>query len=361
VFVSWEVLIALRYGESHFLHSFHSQSGSIVRYFKLILPLVGILGGIAPGITLLGLTALGLSRRGVAGGGMTMVLGYLLLGCVPERWATLPANSVSGLDQLTLNTLIFGIFGITVCATMGLVIWRLIYHRPSQEVAGQAPENDSFLLSAEAHSHQRKTDCFLLLWLALELAGYFTLSPFPAVRRVLGIVVVGTLLVGRLAAGQCRSQWRARLVGGVVLGNIILGLGLTAINLCDARAEAVGAERAARYVRQWHPDAVIWFTTEWLTTKTWAGFEFYAERARMKMLGGQTGSFPRPGDWLVIPYRPANKLPEVNLSQIRSIPVSQVQVTDWLPFRTIPCYYSRRTAVEHHEGPRFVVGIYLLP
>src|SRR5262249_37123165 len=41
---------------------------------------------------------------------------------------------------------------------------------------------------------------FLLGWLALEVAAYFPLTPFPAVRRVLGIVVVLTLLVGRYAA-----------------------------------------------------------------------------------------------------------------------------------------------------------------
>ena len=34
--------------------------------------------------------------------------------------------------------------------------------------------------------------------LALELAGYFALTPFGAVRRVLGLTVVLTLVVGRL-------------------------------------------------------------------------------------------------------------------------------------------------------------------
>ena len=35
---------------------------------------------------------------------------------------------------------------------------------------------------------------FLLSWLLLEVVGYVALTPFPAVRRIMGVVVVTTLL-----------------------------------------------------------------------------------------------------------------------------------------------------------------------
>ena len=58
-------------------------------------------------------------------------------------------------------------------------------------------------LFAQTLRGARRVEWFLVLWLAVEGAGYFVLSPFPAARRVLGLIVV--------AAGQLRLGTSARV------------------------------------------------------------------------------------------------------------------------------------------------------
>ena len=53
---------------------------------------------------------------------------------------------------------------------------------------------------------------------------YFFLTPFPAVRRLLGIVVAGGVVGGYLASRTCRSWERRRLLHGVVAFGSALGL-----------------------------------------------------------------------------------------------------------------------------------------
>ncbi len=118
---------------------------------------------------------------------------------------------------------------------------------------------------------------FLLLWLGMETVGYFALTPFPAARRVLGIVVVGTLLAGRLAAQTCVTPERRRLMYIPVLVSMLLGFGFYAVDLRDSRAQVKTAEHAARWIHRHDPNATIRFAGA-------QGFQYYAERAGMTRL-----------------------------------------------------------------------------
>jgi hypothetical protein len=351
VFAGWEALTAGLYGESHFLHSFRGQPHGLDRPLHLLLPLVSTLGGVAPAIALVGLAALGLSRRGVLAGGAAVLLGYGLIAAVPEEGAAWLRNPPVGWTGLTLNNLVFGAFGMVVCAVVGRTVWRLV--RDPRPFGGQtySQSNRPF---PEADSQSGRADWFLVAWLGLELACYFALSPIPAVRRMLGLIVVGTLLVGRLARRTGQPSPRRALVGAVAVGNIALGLGVFAVDLCDADAERVAARQTARLLRHRPRGARAWFAVE-----CWAGFTFYAERAGLRQLG-IPGEHPRPGDWLAVMHRPAWR-PGPIVSYHWGERVGGFQVEDRLPLRTNPCFYAGRTPVDHHRGSRVEVTIYKLP
>src|SRR5207253_3104362 len=123
------------------------------------------------------------------------------------------------------------------------------------------------------------------LWLGLEAAGAVALTPFPAVRRVLGVLVVATLLVGRLASHTYR---RPRLVYGLTAGGVGLGLLFYAGDLRDAVAQKQAVAAAV-------PPAgsTVWFIGHW-------SFQYYAERAGMRPVVPDESRL-RAGDWLIGP------------------------------------------------------------
>jgi hypothetical protein len=324
LFICWETAIALRYGESHFLHQWLQGSEGLKRRLNLGVPLIGILGGTAPVVALLALAALGKSWRMIFGCGLAIVAGYLLLAWVPEAESVL-LRDANGKDRLTLNTLIVGPSGLLVCGGVVLVAWRLL--------RGRAELVDQFLVS----------------WLVLELAGYFALTPFAAARRVLGLVVVATLVAGRLASQSCESWPRRGLVHGLAAVGVLLGLAFYEVDYRDALAEQRGVESAARWLQEREPGATVWFAGHW-------GFQYYAERAGWIPLRVDE-SQPRCGDWLVLPDRRVAQQPwPIDPAQLQA--VVTLCWEDGLGLRTVPTYYSGNTALEHHEGPRIEVTIY---
>jgi hypothetical protein len=328
-FVLWEAWIALRYGESHFL--FHRRLGpeGIGRLFNLIVPLVGILGGAASTVGLLALAALGVRPRAVIGYGLVLGLGYLLLAWVPGSCSTLLRDAASGRNRLTLNNLVVGPAGLLVCVGVAAAAARL---RPFRRLRG-------------------RTDRFLVLWLGLELASYFVLTPYMATRRVLGLTLVASLVAGRLAALSCRSTSRRRLVYGVAVLSVVLALVFYEVDYRDAAAQQRAIEEAALWVRQQEPGALIWFTGHW-------GFQFYAERAGLMPLVVDDPR-PRCGEWLVLPDRRMVEDPwPIDLGRAQA--VTTLRWSDGVGLRTVPSYYCGNTALEHQEGPRFEVTIYRL-
>ncbi len=330
LFAGWEWRIALGYGESHFLHSLRHQSKPLWTKAQLLLPLVAFMGGLAPCLALLGLTALGARRRVVLALGAVIAGGYVLLACVPEGWATFAREGGTGKPRFTLNHVLFGSFGLLVCAVVGAVGRRLSRRG--------------------ALVRTRRADWFVLAWLGVELASYFALSPFPAARRVMGLVVAATVLLGRLASRTCRSQPRAGLVRAVAVGGVTLGLCFFVVDFSNARAEKVAADEAARWARQRGPGATIWYVGE-------MGFPFYAEAAGMRR-ALPFGSPLRPGDWLV--EDPRFGIFPMEALRDRLEPVADLEVFDSLPLRTIICFHGGGTPLEHAAGPQMVVHVYRL-
>jgi hypothetical protein len=340
LFVTWEAFTAQAYGESHFLHALADRRLPLAEKLKLGLPLLGQMGGTAPAVLLLGLIALGRSRRMVWCAAGLIAGGFLLLAAVPESWAILLRDARTHKASLSVNNLVFGTLGLALFATGAAVMWRLCLPPRS-------------MLSAGGRWRGRRVDTFLALWLGLEVVAYFVLSPFPAVRRVMGIFVVGTLLTGRLAARTCR---RARPQRGTVWQatgvSIALGLLYFAVDFREYAALRSIVQTAARDIRVRDPEATIWYSGNHGT------FEHYAALAGMKRFAAAGPA--RPSGWAIVPdqrVHASDPLIQYCLDEGATV-MARLKVDALVPLRTWMCYYFGNTALEHRDGPLVEATLY---
>jgi hypothetical protein len=376
LFAAWEAWVAARYGESHFLHSLAHQPGSAIRPFRLALPFVTILGAVAvvPGLLLL--RAGGWPGRHLALLVVVLAAGYVLLAVVPDEAAVLWARK--GKSVLTLNHLVFGPPGLLLAGLLGQCVARGLR-------AG------------------RDADRFLAAWLLAEALTACALSPFPAVRRVLGLTTVAVLAavraLGRVFPPEARAReevflrWRFRLQGSrpeapakgralkpetqakeqlpfartsgwcaqpargllawLAAVQVVLGLFYLVVDLRAAQAEQRAVEEAGALLRERAPGERVWYDSHCIR-----GFDFYAQELDMYRVDAGPRP-PRAGDWLLAVHRPGSPPPE-DASHWTVSPVGTVVLDDGLPFRTYPSYYCGRTALEHHQGPRLTVRVYRL-
>jgi hypothetical protein len=338
VFAGWEWLMAVAYGQSHFVYALRERDESVWQKLRLAGPLVGLLGGVGPALLLLNLTALRLPRWVVAMTAAVTLLGLGLVALVPTPQAILLHDSHSGKPLLSLHGLVFGTLGLAVCASTAAVLWRLC--RLWLPDAWRA-----------AHWGRWRVEGFLAAWLGLELAGYFALSPYPAVRRVMGLTVAAALLAGRLAARTCRREPRRRLVWATALASALLGLGYFMVDFCHYRAEERIAGRVARHLARQHNGGKVWFLGN-------GAFEFYAGRAGMKPFGFG-GVPPRPGDWIVVVEKRGSEWLDTPFKMLRGSAVDRLRVTARLPVTTR--YQFGGSAMEHLDGSRMEVGIFRAP
>jgi hypothetical protein len=266
LFAGWEGFVALRYGDSHFLLALHERQRPLTEKFRLALPLVSLLGATVPALALLGMGALGASRRALLAGLLLLAAGYLAVVIVPPAHAVLLAGSKPGRPLLTVNSLVFGALGLAVWGVLATAVWRL-------------------LRRAEG------ADRVLALWLALEVFAYFALTPYPAVRRILGVAVVAALLIGRLGLRASPAVPRRALAWSAAGASAVLGLLCFLVDREAYRAEQRAAVRAVRHIQRRDSNATVWICGL-------GAFEFYAERAGPCRRLGSTG--PRRGDWLLV-------------------------------------------------------------
>ena len=337
VFISWEGFIVLSAGRSHFLAQSETY-GSInllAKYVYLSWPLVTIMGAVAPFFTLIALIGLGVKKKFLWLAAALVVMGYLALAFIPARLQTLSRDLESHEASLTLAHLIFGVYGTAFFGSMLLVIRKL---------AGQS-EQFSFQTIWRSHL----TELFLAGWWILEIIAYFGLSPIPAVRRVLALLVVSTLLIARLLSRVITPG--SVLVRRVAFASMLLGLLFYAVDFRDAYVEKAAVDQSGRQISAIGPAATTWYVARW-------GFQFYAEQAGMKPVLPDQSDF-QPGDWLVVSdsiYFPKPVAAHINRYKI--IPVAQVVLADWLPLRTMLGYYNSGLPMQHQEGPRRTVRIY---
>jgi hypothetical protein len=326
VFVTWELLVAFLYGRSHFVEALPPPGGRLLDKLGMLPFLFSDLGGVAAAGILIGLAALGLRRRWLALGAGLVVLGYALVALRGE-------NAVSGLvaegRAVELSELIFYAFSAAGGLVLALVLRRLW-----------------------ARAGGRREVAFLTCWLLLEVVGYLLLTPFPAVRRVLGVAVVLTVIVARLAARTCRPSERRRVLQVLGVAGVALGLAYAGLDWQGARVQQQAAESAAAWVRD-HGGGPAWYVGHW-------GFQYYAERAGLRpvvtLYDPPEGPIPFPppsrlraGDWLVLPDSRLTaqglQLEEDKLRlEARLVTAAPVRL------RTVPCFYGGFTPLEHEEG-----------
>jgi 4-amino-4-deoxy-L-arabinose transferase-like glycosyltransferase len=350
VFVCWELLLVLLYGTSHFVESLPPSDSDPWEKFGQLPALFSQLGGVAPAGIVLAMAALRLRGRWLVATVVVLALGYVPVALLDARFVnrTVPSPMLFGEAPVTpvdfqLAEPIFFAYGV-----VGTILVLLVALR---------------LLRLEAWRRERKGDpdhgsTFLVLWLALEVVGFVVLTPFPALRRVLGVGVVLALLVGRLAAHTCRAPERRRVLWWIAAGGTVLGLGFFALDFRGARVQQEVVERAARWVQE-HGGGRVWYVGHW-------GFQFYAEREGMEAVipyyEEPQSPIPPPsklrrGDWLVVPD-PRQNQQGLALGKAPLELMETVVIYDGFPLRTVPCFYGGRTPVEHQEGSCLEVRVY---
>ena len=342
VFAGLEGLTALRYGHSHFLFQsgVYSSVNPLKKYLYLAGPLVTLMGAVAPGIALLGWVGLKARGRVIVAGGALIVLGFVALALVPEQYQHFSFGGWPKGGPITLAQLHFAVCGLAVYATLLAGMARLCELRWA-DWKGWLKEWSA-----------RRTEFFLVLWLLLEVGGYFTLSPIPAVRRMPGLLVVSALMVGRLASHSGLSKERAALWRAVVAGSMALGLLFYVVDLRDAQAEKSTVERTVQRISELgEQSGRVWYVGRW-------GFQYYAERAGMLPVVPVESDF-QEGDLLVTTDAPYFPEPvKQHIAQYATEPLGQLSVSDALPLRTMIGFYNSGIPLKHHEGPRRTVNIY---
>jgi hypothetical protein len=337
-FVSWEGFIVLTAGRSHFLaqSQTYGSVNPLAKYAYLAWPLVTIMGAVAPFLTLIALFALGIRRKTLLLVAVVVLLGYTAIAFAPARLQTFGRTYHTPEAGLTLAHIVFSVYGIAFFGSLLLVTRNLV-----------APSTGSRRLQTAWREHQ--SDLFLAGWWAIEIVAYFGLSPIPAVRRVLSLLVVSTLLIGRLAAMTLGTGSIA--VRRAAFGSMLLGLLFYAVDFRDAYVEKSAVEQAGNQIAAIGPAANTWYVARW-------GFQFYAERVGMKPVIPDQSDL-QPGDWLVMSdsiYFP--KPLAAHLDRYKIDPVAQVVIEDRLPLQTMLGYYNSGLPIQHHEGPRKGVRIY---
>ena len=319
VFVGWEAWIAYRYGQSHFLTHSERKATPLMDRINGIRGLISILGGVAPGVLVMGLVAIRKPRWAVvAAAGTALGIAAIGLGLGPQA--------------------VFLPIGALVVLNLGHVALRLTRRGG---VADSTPGPD-------------RDDVFLTLWLILEVVGFFVLSPYSAVRRVLGIVVVATLLVVRLASRtgetpRLRTSARWAAAGGVALGLFYFG-----VDYGEAIVESRAAKDAARQaMARVEPGETAWFAGRW-------GFRYHAEMAGLTPLAPGR-SVLAPGDLLVVHENKVAEEPKIAIdpAQAEELVTLAYDAPPLFPrLRTVPTYYAGKNPLERQVGPRFVVHVY---
>ena len=162
-----------------------------------------------------------------------IALDYNQIGGQFQDWLQSLGPPVHFAWDFKLSDTVFLLYGVATFAIVSVAAWQLLLP------AASAPNKTGV---------ETRLTVFLLLWLGLEMFGFFMMTPFPAVRRVFGVMVVATLLTGRLLA-RTHPTGATRRTVWTMAGAIGLGLAYAALDFIEARAEQVAANQAADWVQ----------------------------------------------------------------------------------------------------------------
>jgi len=186
-----------------------------------------------------------------------------------------------------------------------------------------------------------------LSWLLLEVLGFLFISPFCAVRRLLGLVITSTLFLAFITVRSTtrldRSVLSKHLHYAVAL-NAACGLMILSLDWIEATAAQRAVDQVIAAVRPVDPKSTIWFMGHW-------GFQFYAERRGMRPCAADESEFSA-GDWLAVPS--PNDLHPTRTQDIGATrKVREIVIDDPIIWTTVPAFYhglwpiARRTRVRH--------------
>jgi 4-amino-4-deoxy-L-arabinose transferase-like glycosyltransferase len=341
LFVACELAIAASdpLGRSHFLFHIGLQSPPDVSWKKklkakleLTWGFFGNLGGLSPGIVLLALAGLGTPRWTQSAAAGFFVAGYLALALVPESLQVLGRNA-DGTPSLEFSAIVFGAFAVVSVAAFVAVVCRLTFAR-------QRVRFDP-------------ADVFLIMWLLGELLAYFVLSPFAAVRRLMGFLTVLTLVIGRLLAKAPRTERTRAMIDFAVWFGVLLGAFYWVVEDRESRVEPRAVERARMVIGE--RGGTVWYVGHW-------GFQYYADRLGWKALDPER-SLLKAGDWLVAPEpkygRPDRQDIEMEADFLGD-PIEEWIETATLPVQTLPFNYCGPIPMIHSERPRAGFRVYTI-
>lgn len=351
VFLGWEFFTALLYGESHFLFAVRAGDSTLEEKLQIVPSMVVMAGGTIGPIMLLGLGALRAPRwRLWLGTGLilaSLALAQFLGEELRLLWSaqSLCQRMTDWIEEpLEVEHVTFGLLGLIATVVGIAVVGRLLRTAP----------NDSF----------RKVDAFLILWLLLEIAGMIALSPFPAVRRLMGVAIVAMVLAGRLFARMEIVSPSRRLLPGLAALSALLGLGYALLDLREAWVLQDAAGVGAALVEKQKP-ARVWFVGHW-------GLQFYGERGGVRevvplydppepidrrdsiMLPGR--SRLRKGDLLLWPdngiHCQAIDIPPAATKQLITM-----QWDDPIQLQTVISFWAGSCPLRHRTGPRRLLHV----
>lgn len=341
LFIGWEALLHAQYGQSHFLagiervRQFHAQDHVTLANARApgtsglfwTLSLLSLLGATAPFAGLLALVGLGARRQAIAGAALAVTLSFASIAAFPKPPAFAANGFFPQFFAFNPELALFIPLGYGVAVCIGLAAARLLSARGVAE---------------------RRLDLALVAWLLLELAGYYVISPYPAVRRVIGLGMAATLLAARFAArrlpnGEARGGIRIATACGLALGALFFASDLSDALMRRDVIERIEQRLALRRV----PVGRIWYTGHW-------EMQFYGERKGWRpVIAGR--SRIAAGDWLVLPAgvdQPRLEYP-ARFERMDALPAASV-----LPWSTIPSYYGSPTPLRRRQTTQVAAVLY---
>jgi hypothetical protein len=330
LFGGWETFTAWLYGRSHFQMAL-GDSGPSLGQRLLWLPGAGtkLIGSLGSPLVVLALAGWGRPRAAIVAA-LLIVVGLVAVAVVPDtRTSSWVAEAQR--DGPALARLLNGVWGIALLIVVALTCLRLAWRWPLR-----------WRLRRDVQA--------LLLWVALEWLGYFAMTPFPAARRVMGILVVTTFVLAHFASRTrfAASRWPLWIAS---LVSAALGLFLAGIDTVDSRLEPAAVREAVAFIRKREPDAHIWFTGHW-------GTQYEAERLGLRpIIPGH--SVLRDGDWFIDgPTWIAKQ--EIQNTDALGPPEHVVRLDRAFRLRTLPSYYGGDQPIEWWPSPMQETRIYRL-
>jgi len=278
VFVGWECFTLLRYGDSHFVFAATRNLGALPPDFasvRWLFALLSIVGATLPVLGLLALVVLRASRRRLVAASAAVGATFAVIPLLPG-YPVAGGGSLPSFAYMRPELPIFVLLGAFVVAAVGAAARRTWPRGDAQRVAP-----------------------FLGFWVLIELVAAWGLSPFPAARRILGLGVAMTLLLGHLLTRRPLARADRVRTLGLALAGTVLGLVFFVSDFVDASAHRDVVARLVEHLDHLGRRAgqQVWFTGHW-------GFQFYAERAGMRPAVPDATRLQR-GDWLLV----ANGIP----------------------------------------------------